>query len=146
MAIDLKFNQDSDGNFDIDFANGDFEMTSGLDTAVYLSTFAEKRASASQVSEPSLRRGHFTNEFSDVEGYEVGSLFWLYTEQAKNTASNMTLLEGTVTEGLKWMIDDKIISKTIVSGARSGSSITLGVELVNNLQKNSTYYDLFINT
>ena len=146
MAIDLKFKQDSDGYYDIDFANGDFELTNGLDTALYLSVFAEKRASPSQVSEPSLRRGHFTNEFSDVEGYQVGSLFWLYTEQAKNTASNMTLLEGAVLEGLRWMIEDKIISKTIVSGTRSNVSITLDIELINQLQKNSTYYNLFINT
>ena len=114
MAIDLKFKQDSNGDWDIDFANGDFELTDGLDTAVYMSVFCEKRASSSQVSEPNLRRGHFTNEFSKKEGYQVGSFFWLYTEQAKNIDSNLRLIEGAIGDGLAWMIEDNIFSKTKV--------------------------------
>jgi len=143
MAIDLKFKQDSNGDWDIDFANGDFELTDGLDSAVYMSVFCEKRASSSQVSEPNLRRGHFTNEFSKIEGYQVGSLFWLYTQQAKNTDSNLRLLEGAVTDGLAWMIEDNIFSKVKVKATRSISTIQLEIELINKLQKNSRYYNLF---
>lgn len=146
MAIDLKFKQDSNGDWDIDFANGDFELTDGLDTAVYMSVFCEKRASSSQISEPNLRRGHFTNEFSKKEGYQVGSLFWLYTEQAKNTDSNLRLLEGTITDGLAWMIEDNIFSKTKVQATRLNTQIQLQIELVNKLQKNSQYYNLFAAT
>jgi len=143
MAIDLKFKQDSNGDWDIDFANGDFELTDGLDSAVYMSVFCEKRASSSQVSEPNLRRGHFTNEFSKIEGYQVGSLFWLYTQQAKNTDSNLRLLEGAVSDGLAWMIEDNIFSKVKVKATRSISTIQLEIELINKLQKNSRYYNLF---
>ena len=50
MTIDIKFKQIA-GDWDIDFLNGDIEMTNGLDTALYLSVLAEKRASLSQVSE-----------------------------------------------------------------------------------------------
>jgi len=143
MAIDLKFKQDSNGDWDIDFANGDFELTDGLDSAVYMSVFCEKRASSSQVSEPNLRRGHFTNEFSKIEGYQIGSLFWLYTQQAKNTDSNLRLLEGAVSDGLAWMIEDNIFSKVKVKATRSISTIQLEIELINKLQKNSRYYNLF---
>jgi phage gp46-like protein len=146
MAIDLKFKQDSNGDWDIDFANGDFELTDGLDSAVYMSVFCEKRASSSQVSEPNLRRGHFTNEFSKIEGYQVGSLFWLYSQQAKNTDSNLRLLEGAVSDGLAWMIEDNIFSKVKVKATRSISTIQLEIELINKLQKNSRYYNLFAAT
>lgn len=146
MAIDLKFKQDSNGDWDIDFANGDFELTDGLDSAVYMSVFCEKRASSSQVSEPNLRRGHFTNEFSKIEGYQIGSLFWLYTQQAKNTDSNLRLLEGAVSDGLAWMIEDDIFSKVKVKATRSISTIQLEIELINKLQKNSRYYNLFAAT
>ena len=146
MAIDLKFKQDSSGNWDIDFANGDFELTNGLDTAIYMSVFCEKRASASQVSDPTSRRGHFTNDFNAVDGYEIGSLLWLYTTQAKNTESNLKLIEGDVYEGLKWMIEDEIISKIEVSATKSGSGINLEVGLINKLQKDSKYYNLFLAT
>ena len=146
MAIDLKFKQDSNGDWDIDFANGDFELTDGLDTAVYMSVFCEKRASSSQVSEPNLRRGHFTNEFSKKEGYQVGSFFWLYTEQAKNIDSNLRLIEGAIGDGLAWMIEDNIFSKTKVQATRLNTEINLQIELVNKLQKNSQYYNLFAAT
>ena len=146
MAIDLNFKQDYNGHWDIDFANGDFELTNGLDSAVYLSVFCEKRASHSQVSEPSLRRGHFTNEFSDVEGYQVGSLFWLYSDQVKNTDNNLRLLEGAVSDGLNWMIADDIFTKTNIAATRYQNQISLQIDLVNKLQKNSKYYNLFIAT
>ena len=146
MAIDIKFKQDTNNDWDIDFADGDFEMTNGLDTALYLSVFGEKRASASQVTEPTLRRGHFTNEFSNIEGYEVGCLLWLYTKQAANTERNLSLAQDAVIDGLKWMIEDKIISETKVIATRTKTGIDLKVDLINKLQKDSKYYNLFVAT
>jgi len=146
MSRDIKFTQDSNGDWDINFTNGDFEMTEGLDTALYLSVFSNKRASASQVTESILRRGHFTNEFSQVAGYEVGSLLWLYTEQAKNTSNNLSLIEGSVYDGLKWMIEDKIISKIDIAASKSGTGVTLEIDLINKFQKDSQYYNLFVAT
>ena len=146
MAIDIKFKQNSANQWDIDFINGDIEMTNGLDTALYLSVFGEKRALPSQVSEPTLRRGHFTNEFNDIKGYEVGSLFWLYTSQSKNTESNLSLIENSVYDGLKWMIQDKIVSKINITATKSGTGVNLEIDLINKLQKDSKYYNLFIAT
>ena len=77
MAIDIQFVQDEDGDWDIDFENGDFKLTDGLDTALYLSIFGEKRATSSEVAIPELRRGHFTNEFSSVENYQIGNTAWI---------------------------------------------------------------------
>lgn len=142
MALDLKLNKEK-GYWDIDTENGDFVKTDSLDTALYMSVFCEKRAN--QVSEPSLRRGHFTNQFSRVTGYEIGSLFWLYTSQAKNTTANLTLLENTVNDGLRWLVDDAIISKVNVSATKSSTQINLEIGLINKLQSNSKYYNLFVN-
>lgn len=142
MTLDLKLNQ-SKGYWDLDIENGDFAKTDSLDTALYMSVFCEKRAN--QVSEPTLRRGHFTNQFSLVSGYEVGSLFWLYTSQAKNTTSNLTLIENAVTDGLRWLIDDAIISKTNVKATKSNTQVNLEIELINKLQSSSKYYNLFVN-
>lgn len=146
MAIDIKFKQNSNNDWDIDFANGDFEMTNGLDTALYLSVFGEKRASSTQVSEPTSRRGHFTNDFNDVAGYEVGSLIWLYTYQAKNTSSNLSLIESSAYDGLKWLVEDQIISKVDVAATKLGNGVTLEIELINKLKQDSKYYNLFIAT
>lgn len=146
MSSDIKLKQDDDSGWDIDFTNGDFELTDGLDTAVYLSVLADKRASVTEVSEPILRRGHFTNEFSDVEDYQVGSKLWLYTDQAKNTDDNLLLIETSVLDGLRWMIDDNIVAKTQVVATRGVSRVNIEVNLTNKTQEESNYYNMFINT
>lgn len=146
MTIDLAFVQKSGGSWDIDFENGDLKLTDGLDTAVYMSIFCKRRAIEDQVSNPLFRGGHFTNEFSQIEGYEIGSLFWLYTEQVKNTAANSLLLEQTVREGLNWMIEDDIIRDAEVSTRRTGSKIQLDIRLISASQERSVNYSLFVNT
>jgi phage gp46-like protein len=142
MSIDLKINN-TNGFWDLDIENGDLAKTDSLDTAIYMSVFCEKRAE--KISDPMNRRGHFTNQFVPVSGYQVGSLLWLYTEQAKNTDSNLSLIQSSVRDGLKWLIDDKIISKINVSTTKKESSVNIDIELINQRQSNSKYYNLFVN-
>jgi len=142
MAIDFKLDQ-SKGYFDFSIENGDFAKTDSLDTAVYMSVFCEKRTD--KISEPTLRRGHFTNEFSPITGYQVGSLFWFYVEQAKQTDINLSLIESAIADGLKWLIDDTIISKTTVKATRKNDQLAIDVNLINQLQSSSKYYNLFLN-
>ena len=146
MSSDIKLIQDEKGNWDIDFANGDFELTDSLDTAIYMSIFGEKRASSSEVTEPRLRRGHFTNEFSDKQGYEVGSKMWLFTKQAKNTESNLDSINGTLTDGLRWMIEDDITAKTVVKTTKTLSKIDIEINLTNKTKEDSNYFNMFVNT
>jgi phage gp46-like protein len=142
MAIDFKLNQNK-GYWDLDIENGDIAKTDSLDTAIYMSVFCEKRAN--QLSEPTLRRGHFTNQFNLVSGYEVGSSLWLYIEQAKQTDSNLSLIKSAINNGLRWLIEDDIISKTKVEATKNNTQINLEIELINKLQVNSKYYNLFLN-
>lgn len=145
MARDIKLFQDKDGNWDIDFENGDFALTEGLDTALYLSVLGEARASESQVANPVLRRGHFSNIFSKVQGYEIGSLLWFYSQQP-NTESNKTLAEDSVRESLQWMLDDSILSNTNVSLSRNSIGYNIEANLTGQDQNSGNYYDSFIRT
>lgn len=146
MSSDIKLKQDENGTWDIDFLNGDFELTDSLDTAVYMSVFCEKRASSSEVKEPRLRRGHFTNEFSNVQGYEIGSKLWLFTQQAKNTEKNLASIEETITNGLKWMIEDNIISKSDVKATKENTRVRIEITLTSKTKEASNYYNMFVNT
>ena len=138
--MDFRLSQDK-GYFDIDFESGDFAKTDSLDTAIFMSVFCEKRAE--QLNDPTQRRGHLTNLFSEVSGYEVGSLLWLYTEQAKNTTQNLSQVESAVNSGLQWMIDDKIISNVKVKASKTINQISIQIDLINKLQNVSKYYNLF---
>jgi phage gp46-like protein len=50
-----------------------------------------------------------------------------------------------VKEGLKWMIDDGIISKINVKATKQDTKVNIEVDLINKLQVNSKYYNLFLN-
>lgn len=142
MAIDFKLDQ-SKGYFDFSIENGDYAKTDSIDTGVYMSVFCEKRTN--KISEPSLRRGHFTNEFNAIAGYEIGSILWFYIDQAKQVNTNLHLIESAVNDGLRWLIDDEIISKTITKATIVNNELKIEVELINKLQSNSKYYNLFLN-
>ena len=146
MARDIKLTQNSTTkNWDISFSNGDFALTEGLDTALYLSVLGEARASASQVPNPALRRGHFTNTFSRVEGYEIGSLLWHYS-QLPNTEQNRSLVEDSVSNGTKWLLDDSIVADINVEVERSREGYNITVNLTNQEQQQSNFYELFVKT
>lgn len=146
MSIDFKFKQDEFGNWDIDFANGDIEMTQGLDTAIYLSIISENRASASQIKDARLRRGHFTNEFNNIQNSEVGSLVWYYSGQVVNTDSNVSLIQDAITDCLSWILDQGIASDLEVSIEKKGSGLNIDIELISELTPENQYYNLFLNT
>lgn len=146
MSQDIKLSQDkANSQWDIGIENGDFALTSGLDTALYLSVLGEVRADESLVSNPVLRRGHFTDIFSDVEGYEIGSLLWFYSQQP-NTPANAELLKDSITTSLKWMLDDLIINNVDVSVNRTSIGYNVSVGLTNQTQEDGNYYDLFVKT
>ena len=146
MPSDIKLIKSKNEIYDIDFENGDFALTDGLDTAILLSIFAEKRASKEKVTDPLKRRGHFSNEFANIEGYQVGSTQWLFTEQSENSESNTTQLENSVKDGLRWLVDDKICKKVIVKATQQSSGVDVNIELQGNSKEESTYYNAFINT
>jgi phage gp46-like protein len=146
MSQDIKLFQDGNNNWDIDFENGDFALTKGLDTAIYMSLFCEKRADANEVPNPILRRGHFTNEFSRIENYEVGSKLWLYIEQARNTDQNISLIEDSIKDGLKWLIDQDIIKDINLETSFIGSNLEVNLDIIGKSQEDTENYNLLINT
>lgn len=129
MAIDINIFQGKNEIYTWKWKNGDFEKTISLITAIYQSVFCEKRATSSQVKTPLQRRGHFSNEF--YVNYEVGSLFWLYTENTKNTAQNETLLRNVIQDGLQWLITDNLAKDILVTTQKTNSEITINIQLTN---------------
>ena len=73
----------------------------------------------------------------------MGSLLWLHTNQAKNI--NTSLIESAVKDGLRWLIDDGIVSKINVKATKSNTQVNIEIDLINKFQSNSKYYNLFVN-
>ena len=110
-----------------------------------MSIFCEVRAKSWEIQNPLNRRGHFTNEFSEVEGYEVGSKLWLFITRAKNTAQNAEAIKVACQDGLAWLVQDKIIKNYTVEVIRNISQIQINIELQIS-ETETLYKQAFINT
>ena len=146
--VDLEFTQDQNGDYDLSIGeDGDFASVDGYDTALMMSLLCERRAIASQVFEPSLRRGWLGNENSREDGFEQGSLVWLY-EQARLNSDTTNGIEVYAAQGFQWLLDDNLV-QSIELGAsilRDGA-IELDVNYyVANAPVETRNYRLWQNT
>ena len=132
--------------FDIDFAdNGDFVLTEGLDTALDMSVLEQRRADASEVPRPELRRGWWGNTLNDLY-FEIGSKLWLLS-QARKTQSTLNSAEDYVQNALEWMLEDDLVDDINVTAYFEDSTMFIRVDLVkqNNLI-HTAFYDAFVAT
>ncbi len=137
----------SDELYDIDFdSEGDIETTEGLETAVILSLFGEKRASASDVASAESRRGWWGNLLNQVEDYQVGSKLWLL-EQARLTQETINSSRTFAQEGFQWFIEDNLLDNVLVKTNFTDSGIKINIDLLRAQNKVfSKSYDLWENT
>lgn len=144
MTRDIKLNQDK-GYFDLDFKDGDFELINSLETAVYMSVLGYKRAEQSEVSNSIFRKGHYLNQFNDVAGYQIGGKLWLYTEQERNIEDNIELVNDSIKDSLKWLLDDNICKEININTKSAKETLDVDIELKIGGQAETEYYNLFIN-
>jgi phage gp46-like protein len=81
----------------------------GLETAVILSLFSDRRANADDVL-PSGddRRGWWADTYADVEGDRWGSRLWLL-DRSKQMPDILRKAEEYAREALQWLIEDRIV-------------------------------------
>lgn len=142
MSADAVLIETANGyDFQID-ENGDIETADFFDTAILMSLFCERRATASEMPESHRRRGWIGNEQGD---FEIGSKLWLF-EQEKETRTILSGLEKAAFNGLKWLIDDGYAISIQVK-AEIGNSIDLTVIIETPGSKvEKRFYDLWKNT
>lgn len=129
-SVDIALDK-SKGYYDISFTNGDFTLTDGFDTSLIMSLFCERRAAASEVPAPELRRGWWGNLLNEVIGFEIGSKLWLLYQE-RNTQDVLNNAINYVQECLQWFIDDDYLDNVNVTGERKEESISINIELLRN--------------
>lgn len=143
---DILIAKDSDGVFDISIANGQLVTTNGLDTAIYMSLFTEKRATEDQIKEPSQRRGWVGNELNDDVTYEIGSYLWLL-DQAIINQDTANLGEAYISDCLQWMITDGLVGSITVDSIIQSDKIVFNLTFLRNDGSELSYVlDLWDNT
>lgn len=81
----------------------------GLDTAVIISLFTDRRASDDDVlpSSSDDKRGSWMDSFPDVDGDKIGSRLWLL-DRAKLTQDTADKVKYYCEEALAWLVQDGI--------------------------------------
>lgn len=110
---DLVLTQDDEGIFDLvlDEGAGDFETTDGLETAIVVSLFSDRRAYAEEVADPMKRRGWIGDLVSDVPNDRHGSGLWLY-EQSRSRQETVVGVRNEANQALQWMIQERLLLST----------------------------------
>lgn len=129
---DLQFVQDDEGIFDliIDEDAGDFVTTDGLESAILVSLFSDRRAASDEVPDPRRRRGWIGNLIAEVPGDNAGSGLWLY-EQKRLSGDVIAGLRTEAEQALEWMVDQAVangVSARVVA-VPANRQVLLSVDL-----------------
>lgn len=94
---------------DIVLAGADLQVEDGLETAIIISLFTDRRANADDaVPDGSTdRRGWWGDAAARTAGDMIGSRLWLL-ERGKLTAETLRLVKDYAEEALAWMVTDQV--------------------------------------
>jgi phage gp46-like protein len=116
---------------DISRDGADLVTDSGLETAVFISLFTDRRAEEDDElpGNKKDRRGWWADAFSEIENDQYGSRLWLLARE-KTLASTLERAKEYAREALAWMIEDGVASKITVEAERvRGYILGLSVEI-----------------
>lgn len=103
--------------FGLSLANGDLEGDDGLQTAVIISLFTDKRISDDELPlEETSKRGWWGDTFPAVDQDKIGSRLWLL-ERVKRTAETLRKSEDYIKEALNWLIEDGVSTSIEVTSS-----------------------------
>ena len=119
----LVWNQDAWGA-DLALLGFDLATDEGLNTAVTISWFTDRRAPADAQLDtagdnPPDPRGWWGDAFAAVDNDQIGSLFWLL-QRSKELPPTLRQYEEYGRQALQWLIDDGGARAVAVSGTDLG--------------------------
>lgn len=90
----------------------------GLKTAVIISLFTDRRATAADTlpDAGSDRRGWFGDDYSGIEGDQIGSHLWLLARE-KQTAETLEKARRYALDSLAWLKADGVVESVAVQAS-----------------------------
>lgn len=114
--------------FDLALAAYDLDSDDGLETAVIVSLFSDRRAHADDaLPSGNDRRGWWGDTYPDVAGDKIGSRLWLFS-RSKQTTQTLDTARDAARDALTWLVDDGVARSIDVQAyvVRSG---VLGLDI-----------------
>lgn len=127
---------------DLSVLSGQLQRDSGLETAVIISLFTDRRVTVEQLPDLSeSQRGWWGDLLSDIDQDQIGSRLWTL-DRSKRTTETLRLFEDYVKEALDWMIEDGI-AQTVEATAFYTDNKSLGSDIkIARPNGNETRYTL----
>ena len=122
MASDIKLIWDNDTQeADIDFGDEDLVRENGLESAVIMSLFTDRRAKEDDtLDDKNDLRGWWGDRLDvDANDDKIGSRIWLL-ERSKTTNQTIVKLKEYILEALDWMVEDGVAMKVDAEVERQG--------------------------
>jgi len=147
---DIKLTYD-DSLMECDFSITDDDLTleDGLETAVFLSLFLDRRAEDDdELDNPNDKRGWWGDQVTSIPGDRIGSRLWLL-ERAKTDTDTLRAAEEYALEALEWMKEDGIARDITAEAFRTSVKNTgvlgLKIEIIkyDNSSETFIYDDLW---
>jgi len=122
VASDIKLIWDNDTQeADIDFIDEDLLREGGLESAVIMSLFTDRRAKEDDtLDDKNDLRGWWADRLDvDANDDKIGSRIWLL-ERSKTTNQTIVKLKEYILEALDWMVEDGVAMKVDAEVERQG--------------------------
>lgn len=121
------------GDADLALIDGKADLATdlGLQTAVLLSLFLDRRAEPDDVppsGDARDRRGWWGDEFLEVEGDRYGSRLWLL-DRGKQTRETELRAKEYAREALAWMLEDRVVASLDVQVETARGALLFAVGL-----------------
>jgi phage gp46-like protein len=133
-----------DGMFDLKIENGDVVRDDGLETAVIISLFSDRRVTEEE--KPFLansKRGYWGDMFSEIDGDKMGSRLWTL-EREKRTIEVLRRAEDYTREALQWMIEDGVVLSISANASYDENKfLIINLEIKKPLGNDSRYQVLW---
>lgn len=141
---DVRLSINEDNVFDIAIEDGDLVGDDGLETAVAISIFTDRRVTDEELPYPQTdKKGWWGDMFPEVDQDKIGSRLWLVGRE-KVTQEVANRAQDYCKEGLQWLIDDGVASSvTAIATYNSFKNLIIQIEIVKPSGKKSRFQVLW---
>ena len=101
--------------YDLHIKDGDLESDEGLETAVSISLFTERRVSDEELPQGALsKKGWWGDMFPAIDQDKIGSRLWTL-EREKVIPETARRAEDYVREALNWLLEDGVADSILAT-------------------------------
>lgn len=120
-----------DGCFDLEIKDNDLVSDDGLETALAISLFTDKRVSDEELPSGHLsKRGWWGDMYPEVDQDQIGSRLWTLSPE-KTTTETLKRSEDFAREATSWMIEDGLADAVnVLSEYNTSKQLILNVDVV----------------